>query len=207
VVFLYILKLVFAFIVFICYNYATMNEEQKKLIEKNIKLMDLYRKEKISKGNIPDSLVDDFKSDLCLYFCNSATKFKKNIGFKFSTFAHGGFDNCWRDIVYRKKPRYLRCNYIPHSDVQVIVEKTFKEKENKIQKDVILNTILKADLSERELDIMSEYYLKGKSLKTIGIKLGISVERVRQIRINAIMKMKKVILRNKMTIGDFYDHD
>ena len=52
---------------------------------------------------------------------------------------------------------------------------------------------------EREAKVIRLYYENQETLKAIGIKLGVSGERVRQIRVSGV---KKLIAREKIDIGE-----
>ncbi|WP_155810613.1 sigma-70 family RNA polymerase sigma factor [Persephonella sp. KM09-Lau-8] len=81
---------------------------------------------------------------------------------------------------------------------------TNMEKELDLQK---LQKLIKkavSKLNEKERKIIKERYLKeNKTLREIGEEMGISKERVRQIEKNALEKMKRFMVKNKVDVNDF----
>lgn len=53
-----------------------------------------------------------------------------------------------------------------------------------------LETAMTQHLTEREADVLRRRYYDEKSLRAVGVELGVQAERVRQIEVKAIRKMK-----------------
>jgi RNA polymerase sigma-32 factor len=70
-----------------------------------------------------------------------------------------------------------------------------------------LLTILKEKLNEKEIMILEERLLTDEplTLQTIADRFGISRERVRQIEVNLLKKMKKYLEAEMPDIVDFFD--
>ena len=181
-----------------------MTDEQQKLIDKNVRLMYSFIKGKSEV--VPHYLRDDFISDVALRFCSSAINFDKEKGFKFSTYAHGGFDMCYVDIQSRKQASYKRNNFVSQGEVEHILHNASEEEAEHIEDDILYSLISKANLTEREMKIIKGYYFDNRSMPDLGREIGLCKERISQIRKKALEKMRRAASKEKLSLADFYGH-
>ncbi len=197
-----------------------LSEEQKKLVIDNIGLLRGFYRDEISKGYIPGNRIDDFKSDLQRNFCKSALTYNEDLGFKFSTYAYGGFGFCVKDIkriIARNKKTITTSNFkdfiLEANDGKFYVtrrrlvwdsinghSKTFVDAEK------IAELLEKASLSDREKKVINLYYLERWTQEKLGKELGICKERIRQIISEAITKIKVFVDSEDYEIEDFVEY-
>lgn len=189
-----------------------LSEEQRQLISSNMGLLRVFYQKEIDKGYIPDQKEDEFLSYLQRGFCNSALNYDKSTGFKFSTYVYGGFNFCVEDI----KNSILKDEKISNVGVEefLINDGIYEDKsiwnsisgwdaDFSISHEKIVATINEVPLSERERVAIDCHYLEGITFSELGKKMGISGERVRQIELNAITKIKTFINKKDYRIEDF----
>jgi len=160
-------------------------------------------KDKDLEGSIPYYLRDDFVSDLALRFCTSAIKFDEEMGFKFSTYAYGGFYLCCRDIRTKYKLLYQKNNFLSQDDVWDFLNSTSVDVED-FEEEVLFDIINKAKLNEREMMILRGHYLEGRSMAKVGREIGLSRERISQILKGVLRKIRRVASIEKLSLVDFY---
>lgn len=186
---------------------AILTEKQQKLIKDNDRLMLRYLKNKRSTHSIPFYLEDTFESDLGWYFCIAALKFDELYGCKFSTYAYGAFNMCWKNLNSSEKNRFIRNNYIDSQDVIRFAEKqhAYQEEEKKcLDKEAIYSLIKTTDLTSKERLIMTTYFFDGCSVRKAGKLFKISGARIHQILKKIKNKLKRTATRQKLNYEDFY---
>lgn len=183
-----------------------MTEEQQELVTTNLKMVCSFIRSRAEGTQIPPSVQDDYTSDLALQFCISAIKFDKTLGFKFSTYAYGGFNMVYRNVGNRTKAKYDRNNYCPTAVVLYFIDEFSDkfEKTNSIAKEELYHIIDNANLTTREIMIIQDYYFGKESMRTIGKKIGRSHKRVSQIIKEILGKLRRSASREKLTLEDFY---
>ena len=179
-----------------------MTENQKKLVTDNIRLMEHYVQSRLAIGTIPKCFEDEFVSEVALKFCHSAMCFDESRGFRFSTYAYSGFNNCLRTIKGRKAVRYWRNNFIPRECVESLVE-NHKEDHKEVVKEELVRLVNRAGIDGRNLLVLKDYYFSGDTMEKIGIKFGISKERVSQILRESLKRLRRVVSRDKLEVSDF----
>lgn len=93
-------------------DYPPLTEAQKKLIEENIRLPMHFIRESFKNDEVPRKVKDDFISDVLLNFCVSAMGYEEERGFKFSTFAHGGFNFALAKSQGYRWSKYKKYNFV-----------------------------------------------------------------------------------------------
>ena len=182
-----------------------MTENQQELVSKNVNLMYSFMKNKYDAGVIPYYIADDFTSDLGLRFCSSAMKYDDETGFKFSTYAYGGFEMCCRDICCRKISMYNRNNFISQDFATSLMDSVPDVELKFVEEGALWSLIHKTELTERELLILKSYYIEGKSMPMIGREIGLCKERISQIRKESLLKIKKMASIEGLSLSDFYE--
>jgi RNA polymerase sigma factor (sigma-70 family) len=182
-----------------------MTEKQKRFANKNVWLMYSFIRDKTSEGVIPHYLTDDFISDMALRYCSSAIKFDEGRGFKFSTYAYGGFNMCCENIKRRKSPSYHKNHFRPRHVVERIIDSVPADSEKHVEEDALCNVIKKAKLNEREMIILKGYYFDGLSMAKVGCIVGLSKERISQILKKIVGKLKRITKSEKLSLLDFYE--
>ena len=192
-----------------------MTEKQRQLIEDNYSLLLAYCNRYVDNNNaikkyhsIPFNEVDDLIGHLHTNFCSSAINFDSKKGFKFSTYAFGGFRLGTRNFSGRLK-KYCEKNR-RFSDINKTYEKVEDEEvchnefEVGFDLEYFRKLLREAKMSRQERKVLEGCCLKGKTLREIGEKINLSKERVRQIREGAFSKVKKVAKKKKYELADFY---
>jgi len=177
-----------------------LNKEQQKLIVNNYKLLRNFISKIISSKDMPKYLEDEFISDTFFRFCISAMKFNKDSGFKFSTYAYGGFNFALRYVLNNKKEQFSKMNYVEDF-------KKYKleyEKSSVVGVDFLDDFINKVDLNSRDKFIVMDYFYNHLSLRKIGEKHRMSGEAIRLIIKRSLKKIRTVANRRKLSIDDFY---
>lgn len=138
---------------------------------------------------------EDLFSDCCYTIIKSVEGFNWMLGFRFSTYAIRCLNcNSRRFVAKISKNRIwdsLNCE-----SVEMKLEPSFLDLDSK---DVV-NRMLSV-LDSREKIVIMERFFEGNTLKVISDKLGITRERVRQIEVDTIKKMRKVLNRDNFLVG------
>ena len=180
-------------------NKNKLTVEQQKLITNNYGLLRGFINKSIDNKDIPQHLIDEFISDMFYKFCISALKFEEDSGFKFSTYAYGGFRFGVKEILQKKEKRLdFSDNYdkigndIEHEDVP------------NLETDVLYDFIEKSELELREKSMIEDYYYDNLSMIKISEKHEMTKENVRLILKKAVRKLKFTAIDKKIHIEDFY---
>jgi len=180
-----------------------LTEKQIELINKNYDLLDNYVKKIINDEKFPISIKDDFISEMSFRFCKSAIKYNKDRGVKFSTYAYGGFKFGLNKVLNSKKIAHL-CS----TETLLSIEKNNKIIRNddlKIDTKLMYNTIKKVNLTDKELNILKEYYFNLLTFKEIGLKYGQTKQAAKWNLQNALKKIKQFIKNKNIEANEFYD--
>jgi len=180
-----------------------LTDKQKKLITDNYRLLDGFIEYTINKRVIPKCLEDDFVSDMYLKFCFSALKYNIDTGFKFSTYAYGGFNLGIKDIITRKKKSFDRIRYIGEIDEGDLREYRL-EREFNLRSDIIDNFLSDAHLTSRERSMLEDYYYGEISFARLGKKYNLSKECARLAVKRVLRKLKKTTIKMDLEMEDFY---
>lgn len=179
-----------------------LTNKQRKLITDNHKLLDDYIERIIRKQIIPKRMEDDFISDMYLKFCFSALKYDVNTGFKFSTYAYGGFQLGINDIVTKKKKKFERIKYI--DDDYMIACKLDDKKKLNLQIEEMDSFINDAKLTSREKSMLEDYYYDRVTFSKLGKKYNIGKETARLFVKRVVKKLKIRAKNQKIEFEDFY---
>lgn len=200
-------------------NEKVLSEEQKKLIIDNIGLLRGFYRDEISKRYIPGNRIDDFKSNLQRNFCRSALTYNEDLGFKFSTYAYGGFNFCVRDIkrvIARNKKITTIGNFKDFffennnskfyiTERRLIWDSINGHSKTFVDTEKLVKLLEMASLSDREKKVVNLYYLERWTQEKLGKELGVCKERIRQIISDAITKIKLFINGKDYEIEDFVE--
>ncbi len=181
-----------------------MTQKQQKLMMKNYNLMQRFIEGREKRGLVPDHLRDDFHSDLALALCTSAIKFDESRGFKFSTYAYGGFHICCTNLKDRKEVSYQRNNFLTQKKVDNISKSIVDEKH--LVYDLVTNLIDHANLTWREDTILRSYYFEGENMTEIGRSFKVTRARIFQVIKKALRKLHRLVEREHLLLDDFYEY-
>jgi RNA polymerase sigma factor (sigma-70 family) len=181
-----------------------MTQKQKKLIIKNYSLMQRFIEGREEKGLVPDHLQDDFNSDMALALCTSAIKFDETMGFKFSTYAYGGFNICCTNLKDRKEVSYKRNNFLTQKKVSSLLKHVAVD-EKHLAYDLVIKLIDHANLTWREDTILRSYYFEGENMAEIGRSFKVTRARISQVINKALRKLQRLVEREHLLLDDFYE--
>ncbi len=177
-----------------------LTNEQQKLIIENYKLLNYYVQYTIKSKQIPRCLEDEFESDMHMKFCMSAMKYDIKTGFKFSTYAYGGFRLGLRDLLTRKKAKFEKVNYVEEvSNYEVKQDGTHELKSN-----LVNDLVEDATLTQRERTMIEDYYYYGVTFEKIGEKFGLTKAGASFVIKGALRKLRVEAKKDKLDMGDFY---
>jgi RNA polymerase sigma factor (sigma-70 family) len=179
-----------------------LTNKQRKLITDNHRLLDDFIGYVIRKQIIPKRMEDDFISDMYLKFCFSALKYDINTGFKFSTYAYGGFQLGIKDIITKKREKFERIKYI--DDDYMIACNLDDKKEPNLQIEEMNSFINDAELTSREKSMLEDYYYSRITFSKLGEKYNISKETARLFVKRVVKKLKIRAKNKKIEFEDFY---
>ena len=170
-----------------------LTEEQKKLIIKNYPLVNNFIKKSIETNNIPSFLIDDFISNTLWRFCIATLKFEEDRGFKFSTYAYGGFNFSLKKTLTEKNKKRYNVDIDEKVEAEVEFEYGFLEE-----------FIKECDLKERELNIIIDRFYDKFTLSDIGKKYGFSRQYANIIIPKILKKMHRKAISKNLDMSDFY---
>jgi RNA polymerase sigma factor (sigma-70 family) len=179
-----------------------LTNKQRKLITDNHKLLDDFIDHIIRKQIIPKRMEDDFISDMYLKFCFSALKYDINTGFKFSTYAYGGFQLGIKDIITKKREKFERIKYI--DDDYMIACNLDDQKKPNLQIEEMDSFINNAELTSKEKSMLEDYYYSRITFSKLGEKYNISKETARLFVKRVVKKLKIRAKNQKIEFEDFY---
>jgi len=182
-----------------------MTQEQQNLVIGNYRLMEKFIENRGETDPIPAHLRDDFISDMAWHFCNSAIKFDKSKGFKFSTYAYGGFHMCCSNIKSRKYTSYQKNNFLTQKEVSGIIESVSTVNEKHIGEESLSDLINHASLTKKENTILQRYYFDEEPMRVIGVEYNVSRARISQVIQQIVKKLQRVVGVEHLIIEDFYE--
>lgn len=145
--------------------------------------------------------VDDFSSDGCMILLGAIDRFDYSRRLRFSTYATHSiqrhFFRAWK-VRQRRKERFS------NADAALLSEVPQQEEESPICEDpesLVQQLLIQADdvLDQREHQILRDRFglsghdRKGRTLREIAADLGISKERVRQLQMKALGKLREIL--------------
>jgi len=181
-----------------------LTNEQRKLITDNYKLLHKFVDHVISKRIIPKCMEDEFISDMYLRFCFSALRYNADTGFKFSTYAHYGFEFGIRDIITVKKKRFDRIQYVDIINEDNLRDFQLDKKKISLRSDIMDNFVSNVELTSKERSMLEDYYYNEMSFSRLGEKYKLSKEGSRLVVNRAVNKLKKEAVEMGLDIEDFY---
>lgn len=174
-----------------------------QLVKSNLRLVSsIARKFSASSAD-----VDDFSSDGCMILLGAIDRFDYSRGFRFSTYATHSIQ---RHFFRAWKVRQKRRERFPNAVPELLNEVPENELDQPICADpseVVADLLSRADqlLDEREHRILVNRYGLGveqpaRTLREIAADLGISKERVRQLQMKALNKLKDLLDPERINI-------
>jgi RNA polymerase sigma factor (sigma-70 family) len=185
---------------------VVLTEKQKKLIESNWNLLFSYYQKEKNYGSIPSFLDDVFKSDLYWNFCLSALKYDEELGYKFSTYAYGGFRFCSQRLCVEKK-RFIKNNYVDDRTIKFLIKKqetAINHEEQYLDKNAILSLLDDTNFTSTEKLILITYFFENRTFSKIGDVFKLSRSRIQQILEIIKNKLRRSIVRKNLCLEDFY---
>ncbi len=184
----------------------TMTKKQRKLVIDNFALMQYFVGRKKKASEIPRYLEDDFISDTALSFCVSAIKYDAELGYKFSTYAYGGFNMGWKNLHTRTKGKYERENFCSIETIKFVTDKLLEDapRPKHFDRETLCRVIDRANLTWREMRVLEYYYFGDYSMNGMGRIFAVTGSRVRQVMQKALRKLKRSMDANRLTFEDFY---
>jgi len=158
------------------------------LVQQNIRL--IYAT--VARTNICVPNVEDLETEGYTALFNSVRNFNPWRGFKFSTYACNVIKrDCWKYATAqaKKTDKHL---IMAGGEENLTYEVDYVENPGEL---VNLFLSRAVSLTDREIGVLHERYMTGrvKTLAEIGVEMGISQERVRQIQNQAIYKIQRVV--------------
>ena len=182
---------------------------KKQLISANLRLVVSVVK-KYGAGSLLS--FNELVSDGNVSLMKAVEKFDYTTGNRFSTYATWAlYRNFARTIPDERKrvERYRPCDVAlmelkqDHRSSPLQAERVYAEQTTQVNR-------FMRELNERERKIVEMRYgfgsvdLKPQTLRQVGQNMGVTKERVRQIEIRALEKMRRVAEEEKLEIPDFY---
>ncbi len=181
-----------------------MTPEQKRLVTCNIKMMDKFVKRALEMGKVPLYMEDEFLSDIYLGFCKSAIGYSPEFGFKFSTYAYGGFEMNLRGVCSRKKEKYHKNNFLPFETITKIVDSYQGKRSQKHSKKMRVKDIIsESPLNKKELYVITNHFFEKQTISFISNELGMSRQGTYLLLKKAINKIRKTVFNNDISLQDF----
>lgn len=166
---------------------------KRQLAESNVRLvMNLAKKQKEYKGYGDFDLLTIIVSDGYIGLMRAVDYFDYRLGNKFSTYA------TWAILDIMKRSRKNRCKHST-ACVNVLDDSLYEvpDVDDEIPDHIPIECLL-GKIPSRQCKVLIDYYgLKGKpalTLQEIGDNLGLSKERVRQLREAGLSKMRALLV-------------
>lgn len=173
-----------------------INQIRSQLVNSNLRLVSSIARKFAASG----CDVDDFSSDGCMILLGAIDRFDYSRGFRFSTYATHSiqrhFYRAWK-LRQRRKERF------PNTASEMLNEMPQETSEEPICSNpemIVADLLARADslLDDREQQILMNRYGLGsgrsaRTLREIASDLGISKERVRQLQMKALGKLKELL--------------
>jgi len=156
------------------------------------------------------STFEELVSDGNLTLLSAVRKFDCSRGFRFSTYAtHATQRDFYRQLDRRRK----NAHRIAGDQNECLSQLGYEEVDEEIpvkSQALLYRKVMEVfheELDEREQHIMSARFgineqASGQTLRAIGSQLGLSKERVRQLQIQAIDKLKEVLIEEENVLGE-----
>jgi len=178
-----------------------LTTEQQKLAANNYRLVADFVKKSIETYKIPFSLRDDFVSNSSWRLCISALKFEEDRGFKFSTFAYGGFKFSLQAALSEtlKYKEEMVDEYDEETE-----EDDWVDTRHEFRYDFLNEFIENSTLKEREKRIITDRYCNNMTLSDIGEKYGFTKQNANYIIPKIIDRLKKNVIHDDLEMDDFY---
>jgi RNA polymerase sigma factor (sigma-70 family) len=176
-----------------------------QLVNSNLRLVSsIARRFSTSFGD-----VDDFSSDGCMILLGAIDRFDYSRKFRFSTYATHSIQ---RHFFRAWKVRQRRRERFPNLGSEMLSEMPQIDSEGPVCEDpeaVVSDLLSHAEtlLDEREHQILLYRFglagkdKAGRTLREIAADLGISKERVRQLQMKALEKLRSLLDPDKLSIG------
>jgi RNA polymerase primary sigma factor len=171
-------------------------EVRDQIIRANLRLVVAIARKRVGPGESVSELISDGNLSLM----RAAEKFDYARGFKFSTYASRAILNDYARGLSEEKTRRARFVTGPEEALQEAADYRTDEHDSAHARERMQEAVrgLLGRLDDREhRDIVSRYGLDGAgklTLEQLGVELGVTKERVRQIEARALKKLRALAL-------------
>ncbi len=176
---------------------VVVEQLRSQLVNSNLRLVaSIARKFSTQHGD-----VDEFSSDGCMILLGAIDRFDYSRGYRFSTYATHSiqrhFYRTWK-VRQRRKERF------PNAASEILCEVPNRELETPVCEDPqgVVNVLLahaKDVLDDREREILLHRFGinrnngRSRTLREVAEDLGLSKERVRQLQLKALEKLREIL--------------
>jgi RNA polymerase sigma factor (sigma-70 family) len=192
-----------------------LTNQQRDFVGRNINLVFQYYQDGLEKHDIPQRWRDDFLSNLMERFCYSGMSYNPESGFKFSTYAFGGFDFGKRETIKKivRQPNPEKniyksidnCRTVVYNNSEILWDSVSRGRDEVVASERVWDFVEQAGLSSHEKRILELYFYEEFSYLEIGMCFSCSRETVRKVLAKSLIKIKRFADLNGIEMKDFFD--
>lgn len=178
------------------------------------RLMFIILSKKLSKLILPNYIDrEDIEQEMYFAMCNAVQAYDNAKGYKFNSYLEYHIMNAIRSILPKKYIQETSYNIQVGEEENTELSELLEDDNAKynIYTQVELTDLQRltreavSELPERQRNIIDLYYFKGKELKSIAECLGVSAERIRQIKDKGLDDLRRNRLINAL-YNEYHEH-